>query len=57
MKGRKEGFASFRDTLAKEMGKVFPEMKNEIEMVVESTGGKKGFLGDSLVTDPGAGTS
>lgn len=44
MRGRKEGFRGFRDVLAKEMGKVFPELKGEIEMVVESTGGERGIL-------------
>lgn len=42
LKGRKEAFAGFRDVLAREMGKVFPELMGEIEGVMKSTGGEKG---------------
>ncbi|KAF8864130.1 putative mediator of RNA polymerase II transcription subunit 10 [Acephala macrosclerotiorum] len=39
MKGKKEAFGSFRDVLAGEMCNVFPELRGDVERVVESTGG------------------
>lgn len=39
MKGKKEAFGSFRDILAGEMCNVFPELREDVERVVESTGG------------------
>lgn len=55
MKGRKEAFAGFRDVLAREMGKVFPELRGEIETVVERTGGDGGrvFEGKEEVKNEG----
>jgi mediator of RNA polymerase II transcription subunit 10 len=44
LKGKKEAHAAFRDTLAREMGKVFPELRDDIEMVVEKTGGDKSVV-------------
>ncbi|KAE8451244.1 hypothetical protein EG329_004408 [Mollisiaceae sp. DMI_Dod_QoI] len=44
MKGKKEAFGSFRDVLAGEMCNVFPELRTDIEKVVESTGGDVGKL-------------
>ena len=40
MKGKMEAFMSFRDVLAQEMQKVMPELKEDIERVLEETGGK-----------------
>ena len=39
MKGKKEAFGSFRDVLAGEMCNVFPELRDDVEKVVERTGG------------------
>lgn len=39
MKGKKEAFGSFRDVLAEEMCNVFPELRKDVEKVVEATGG------------------
>lgn len=39
MKGKKEAFGNFRDVLAEEMCNVFPEMRKDVEKVVEATGG------------------
>ena len=39
MKGKKEAFGSFRDVLAEEMCNVFPELRKDVERVVEATGG------------------
>jgi len=44
MKGKKEAFGSFRDVLAGEMCNVFPELRTDIEKVVENTGGDVGKL-------------
>jgi len=41
MKGKMEGFASFRDVLATEMGRAMPELSDEIDRVLEETGGKR----------------
>lgn len=40
MKGKKEAFGSFRDVLAEEMCNVFPELRKDVERVVEATGGE-----------------
>jgi len=45
LKGKMEAHASFRDVLAGEMEKVFPELAGEIEEVVEKTGGREGRKG------------
>lgn len=37
MKGKMGAFGGFRDILAGEMGKVFPELEEEVKMVVEAT--------------------
>lgn len=47
LKGKMEAHASFRDVLAGEMGKVFPELGEEIQRVVEGTGGKIGGAGSA----------
>ena len=44
MKGKKEAFGSFRDILAAEMSKALPEVRADIESVLEATGGDKGVL-------------
>ena len=49
MKGRKEGFRGFRDILASEMSRVFPELRPEIGRVVESTSGDKSVVSVSEV--------
>ena len=41
-----EGFGAFRDTLAREMGRGLPEVKGDVEKVLESTGGSKDVLRD-----------
>ncbi|CAD0090443.1 unnamed protein product [Aureobasidium vineae] len=40
LKGRSQAFADFRDILAREMAGALPDCKQDITMVVESTGGK-----------------
>ena len=40
MKGKMEAFVSFRDVLAQQMENTMPELKEEIERVLEETGGK-----------------
>lgn len=35
-----DAFSSFRDVLASEMSTALPELKEDIKMVVDSTGGK-----------------
>lgn len=40
MLGKETAFAGFRDTLAREMVAALPELKADVEMVVEATGGK-----------------
>ncbi|ESZ98053.1 S-adenosylmethionine-dependent methyltransferase-like protein [Sclerotinia borealis F-4128] len=37
MRGKMQAFAGFRDVLAGEMGKVFPELEEDVRMVVEAT--------------------
>ncbi|KAL2826073.1 mediator of RNA polymerase II transcription subunit 10 [Aspergillus cavernicola] len=37
LKGKKEAFASFRDVLAREMRSAMPEVRGEVERVVEAT--------------------
>ncbi|CAD0014599.1 unnamed protein product [Aureobasidium pullulans] len=39
LKGRSQAFADFRDILAREMTGALPDCKQDIKMVVESTGG------------------
>lgn len=39
MKGKQEAFGSFRDVLAREMSRGLPELKDDVKMVVEATGG------------------
>jgi mediator of RNA polymerase II transcription subunit 10 len=40
MLGKENAFAGFRDTLAREMVTALPELREDVEMVVEATGGK-----------------
>ena len=40
MLGKEKAFAGFRDTLAREMVSALPELRADVEMVVEATGGK-----------------
>lgn len=42
-----------RDVLAKEMSKVFPELKKEIESVVESTGGNASKVFEGVEVEDG----
>ena len=39
MLGKEAAFASFRDVLAREMMSAMPELKEDVQMVVEATGG------------------
>jgi mediator of RNA polymerase II transcription subunit 10 len=39
MLGKEDAFASFRDVLAREMVAALPELKEDVQMVVEATGG------------------
>lgn len=41
MKGKMDAFASFRDVLAGEMVNALPELREDVGLVLESTGGKK----------------
>lgn len=41
MKGKTEAFRSFRDTLAQEMSRAMPELRGDVERVVEEMGGSK----------------
>jgi mediator of RNA polymerase II transcription subunit 10 len=40
MLGKERAFAGFRDTLAREMMVALPELKGDVEIVLEATGGK-----------------
>jgi hypothetical protein len=40
MLGKEAAFASFRDTLAREMVSAMPELRGDVRAVVEATGGK-----------------
>jgi len=39
MLGKEKAFASFRDVLAREMITALPELKGDVETVIEATGG------------------
>ncbi|KAL4880098.1 mediator complex, subunit Med10 [Aspergillus karnatakaensis] len=39
LRGKKEAFASFRDVLAREMRSAMPEVRGEVDRVIENTGG------------------
>ncbi|KAL5001512.1 mediator of RNA polymerase II transcription subunit 10 [Aspergillus recurvatus] len=41
LKGKKEAFADFRDVLAREMRSAMPEVRGEIDRVIQATGGEK----------------
>ncbi|KAL4919315.1 mediator complex, subunit Med10 [Aspergillus aurantiobrunneus] len=41
LKGKKEAFASFRDVLAREMRSAMPEVRGEVERVIQATGGER----------------
>lgn len=41
MKGKMTSFGDFRDVLATEMARALPELRDDVGMVVESTGGDK----------------
>jgi hypothetical protein len=51
MKGKTDAFGSFRDVLAGEMARGLPELKEDVKMVVESTGGtwEESKRGDDVV--------
>ncbi|KAL4965146.1 mediator complex subunit NUT2 [Aspergillus stella-maris] len=40
LKGKKEAFASFRDVLAREMRGAMPEIRGEVQRVLDATGGE-----------------
>jgi mediator of RNA polymerase II transcription subunit 10 len=40
LKGRSEAFAAFRDILGREMSSAMPEIRSEVQQVLEATGGK-----------------
>lgn len=44
MKGKQDAFASFRDVLAGEMGRVMPELREDVGRVLEETGGRRGVV-------------
>ena len=46
MKGKMEAFADFRDVLAREMATVFPELREDVERVLDETGGRRGVVLD-----------
>ena len=39
MMGKEAAFGSFRDVLAREMGSAMPELRDDIKLVVQATGG------------------
>jgi mediator of RNA polymerase II transcription subunit 10 len=41
MKGKIEAFASFRDVLATEIARALPELRSDVERVLEETGGRR----------------
>ncbi|KAL4749949.1 hypothetical protein BDW72DRAFT_194306 [Aspergillus terricola var. indicus] len=41
LKGKKEAFADFRDVLAREMRSAMPEVRGEVDRVIQATGGKE----------------
>jgi mediator of RNA polymerase II transcription subunit 10 len=41
MKGKVEAFGDFRDILAEQMAKANPELKDDIERVLDATGGRR----------------
>jgi len=49
MKGKMEAFMSFRDVLAEEMERAMPELKEDVERVLEETGGKTESKADDAV--------
>ena len=42
MKGKMEAFGDFRDVLAGEMAKVYPELREDVGKVLDETGGRRG---------------
>ncbi|KAB5516920.1 transcription factor subunit Med10 of mediator complex-domain-containing protein [Coniochaeta sp. 2T2.1] len=40
-RGKEMAFTKFRDVLAEEMGRAMPELKQDVERVVEATGGRE----------------
>lgn len=40
MRGKMAAYGDFRDVLAREMGRALPEVREDVEKVVEATGGK-----------------
>ncbi|KAL4992406.1 mediator of RNA polymerase II transcription subunit 10 [Aspergillus falconensis] len=40
LKGKKEAFADFRDVLAREMRSAMPEVRGEVDRVIQATGGE-----------------
>lgn len=45
MRGKEEAFAGFRDVLAREMASALPELREDVERVLEGTGGRVEVLG------------
>lgn len=41
MRGKMNAFGSFRDVLAEQMSAAMPELREDVQMVLEATGGKK----------------
>ncbi|RDW93324.1 mediator complex subunit NUT2 [Aspergillus mulundensis] len=41
LKGKKEAFADFRDVLAREMRSAMPEVRGEVDRVIQATGGER----------------
>jgi mediator of RNA polymerase II transcription subunit 10 len=52
MKGKEAAFRSFRDVLAREMESALPELKGDVRMVLEATGG----VGEIDASGNGSGT-
>ena len=49
MKGKMAAYADFRDVLAGEMGRALPEIREDVERVVEATGGSREVLKEEEV--------
>ncbi len=41
MRGKVEAFRSFRDVLAQEISSALPELRDQVERVVQETGGRE----------------
>jgi mediator of RNA polymerase II transcription subunit 10 len=49
MRGKMHAFASFRDVLAQNMATAMPELKDDVDRVLEATGGAK--VGTAVLTN------